>query len=315
MKNKFFKRQICFPPFPNGGSSAIGNEISYSRNHKVCAERERKVFLNMKHYLKLFAAFFRVAVRREMAYRGTYLAGIVGQWVSFAATFASLYILVSSFGVVGDWNGAEVMVLYSIDKLAYALGASFFFNFSSGLSSRIRSGEFDGSLTKPIHPFLHEIFSCGYNIGYVSHISISLAVLVISLSILHYQVTLRGIALLVLLIIGGAMIQGAAFVASSALSFFTIGDNSAIGYLMYDIRDFTHYPIIIYPRGIQFILTFILPFAFMNFYPAAALLGKEIPEGYPAILPYLAPIVGIVVFALSVLLWNWGLKHYKSTGS
>lgn len=269
----------------------------------------------MKHYLKLFAAFFQAAVRREMAYRGTYFAGIVGQWVSFAATFASLYILVSSFGMVGDWNGAEVMVLYGIDKLAYAIGASFFYNFSSSLSRRIRSGEFDGSLTKPIHPFLHDVFSCGYNIGYVSHISISIVILVISLSLLHYQVTLQGVLLMVLLTIGGAMIQSAAFIASSTMSFFTIGNNPVMDFLMYDVRDFTHYPIIIYPKGLQFILSFIVPFAFMNFYPAAALLGKEIPEGYPVILPYLSPAVGVLLFALSIMLWNWGLKHYKSTGS
>ncbi len=268
----------------------------------------------MKHHVKLFYSFFQVAVRREMAYRGTYLAGIVGQWVSFAATFATIYILVSSFGMVGDWNGAEVMVLYGMDKLAYALGASFFFNFSSGLSRRIRSGEFDGSLTKPIHPFLHEILSCGYNIGYVSHISISIIVLVIALSALQYHITLHGVLLILSMVVSGALIQGAAFIASSTWSFFTISDHSVLD-LMYDVRDFIHYPITIYPRGIQFILTFILPFAFMNFYPAAALLGKEIPTGYPAFLPYLSPVVGVLLFALSILLWNWGLKHYQSTGS
>ena len=53
----------------------------------------------------------------------------------------------------------------------------------------------------------------------------------------------------------------------------------------------------------------------MNFYPASLLLGKPVPEGFPAVLPYLTPAVGALCFALSVLLWNWGLRHYKSTGS
>ena len=91
------------------------------------------------------------------------------------------------------------------------------------------------------------------------------------------------------------------------------GINAYIGQVQEETL--TNYPITIFPKAIQFILTFLLPFAFLNFYPASALLGKAIPQGYPAILPFLSPLVGALVFALSVLLWNWGLKHYKSTGS
>ena len=86
-------------------------------------------------------------------------------------------------------------------------------------------------------------------------------------------------------------------------------------FLLVDMKEFTNYPITIFPRGIQFVLTFILPFAFMNLYPTSVLLGKAIPAGYPSVLPYLSLPVGMLVFALSIMLWNWGLKHYKSTGS
>lgn len=85
--------------------------------------------------------------------------------------------------------------------------------------------------------------------------------------------------------------------------------------MVYTIKSFVNYPITIFPRALQFFLTFLLPFAFINFYPAAMLLRKEIPAGYPAILPYLPPAVGIVAFVLSIRLWNWGLGHYQGTGS
>ena len=39
-------------------------------------------------------------------------------------------------------------------------------------------------------------------------------------------------------------------------------------------QDFTRYPISIYTRGVRFVLTFILPFAFMNYFPATFLLHK-----------------------------------------
>lgn len=269
----------------------------------------------MKDFWKLFSSFFRVALRREMAYRGTFLAGIIGQWIGYGGTFLGIYIMVSSFRVLGGWNGMEVLALYGISLMSYAIGASFFFNFSHGLAGRIRSGEFDASLTKPIHPFLHEVFSAGYNVGYISHFTVSLVILVIALSHTSYTPTIWSVLFLLSAVLGASLIQAATLIASSTMSFFSVGSNPIADFLAYDIKEFTNYPITVFPKGIQFVLTFLLPFAFMNFYPAAALLGKAIPERYPAVLPYLSPLVGALVFALSILLWNWGLKHYKSTGS
>lgn len=269
----------------------------------------------MRNFWRLFSSFFRVALRREMAYRGTFLAGIIGQWIHYGATFLSIYIMVSSFDLLGGWSGPEVMLLYGISTMSYAVGASFFYNFARRLAGRIRSGEFDASLTKPIHPFLHEVFCAGYNVGYISHFTVSLVIMALALSSLSYIPSAQSILFLVAGVLGAALVQAAALIASSVMGFFTVGNNPIADFLLWDMKEFTNYPITIFPKGIQFVLTFILPFAFMNFYPASALLGKAIPEGYPAALPYLSPLVGVLVFALSILLWNWGLKHYKSTGS
>ena len=159
------------------------------------------------------------------------------------------------------------------------------------------------------------MFSAGYNVGYISHFTLSLFIVIVALSSVSYTPAVQSVLFLISAVLGAALIQAAALIASSVLSFFSVGRNPIIDFLLVDMKEFTNYPITIFPRGIQFVLTFILPFAFMNFYPAAALLRKSIPEGYPAILPYLSPLVGALVFALSILLWNWGLKNYKSTGS
>lgn len=269
----------------------------------------------MKHYLKLFTAFFRVAVRREMAHRGAYLAGFFGSWVDNGAVFVTLYILISSFEVMGGWNRSEVMVLYGLFLISFSIGASFFLNFYQGLSGRIRSGEFDASLTKPIHPFLHEVFSSGFNTAFISHFAISLIIILIALSNLDYPIAGGNVLFLILAVTGASFIQAAILIAFSTMSFFTVGSNPLADEVMWNMYDFADYPITVFPKAIQFILTFILPYAFMSYYPAAALLGKDIPASYPAFLPYLTPAVGLLVFLLSILLWNWGLKNYKSTGS
>lgn len=268
----------------------------------------------MKKYLKLFLAFLRVAFRIQTAYRSTYFAGIVGQWLSYGATFATLFIMVSSFDSLSGWTADEVLLLYGISILSYSIGAAFFFTPSTGLSGKIRSGEFDASLTKPLHPFVHEMFT-GFNLGYISHFTLSVGVIVFALVRVGFSCTVWNLLRLVVVVLGAALIQAAALIASSVVSFFTVNENPVLDFLLFNMKKFTDYPITVYPRGIQFLLTFILPFAFMNFYPGSLLLGKAAPQGFPAVLPYCTPVVGLICFILSVLLWNWGLNHYKSTGS
>ena len=54
----------------------------------------------MRDFRRLFSSFFKVALRREMAYRGTFIAGIIGQWISYGATFLGIYIMVSSLVIL-----------------------------------------------------------------------------------------------------------------------------------------------------------------------------------------------------------------------
>lgn len=268
----------------------------------------------MKKYMRLYWIFIKISIRKQMIYRSAYLAGIVGQWLDYGAIFATLYIMVNKFTTLSGWNGSEVMILFGFSLLAYALGAALFYTPSVELTAKVRSGDFDQSLTKPIHPFLHEMFQ-GFNPGYVSHITLSVTLIAVSMIHLHCRLDFINIVLLLMMLFGAVLIQAAVLITSAAASFFTINENPIIEFLLFDMKAFMNYPITIFPRAIQFLLTFLLPYAFINFYPAAVLLGKDIPSGYPSALPYFSPLIGLLAFILSIFFWNRGLSHYKSTGS
>ena len=62
---------------------------------------------------------------------------------------------------------------------------------------------------------------------------------------------------------------------------------------MYNISNYGRYPVDIYHRAIRFVLTWILPFAFVGVYPASYFLKKEEWYGYA----FLTPVMGILVFS------------------
>ncbi|EYB66459.1 MULTISPECIES: ABC-2 family transporter protein [Deinococcus] len=80
--------------------------------------------------------------------------------------------------------------------------------------------------------------------------------------------------------------------------------------LFYNTINFSRYPLTVYPAAVRFVLTFVLPYAFIAFYPAAGLL-----RGAYALLGWLTLPVGLAVFALGLLVWQRGTARYEGAGS
>ena len=76
------------------------------------------------------------------------------------------------------------------------------------------------------------------------------------------------------------------------------------------ISEFALYPIMIYPKFIGFLLTWILPYAFVSFYPANYFLHKGL-----AIYSLFSPLVAVILWIIALKVWKFGLKNYTSTGS
>jgi ABC-2 type transport system permease protein len=82
----------------------------------------------------------------------------------------------------------------------------------------------------------------------------------------------------------------------------------------WETRLFLQYPLNIYPKGLQFIFTTILPFGFVNFYPLQALLGKR--EGFFAGgIQWLSPLVALILLGITALCWQLITRKYESAGT
>ena len=71
----------------------------------------------------------------------------------------------------------------------------------------------------------------------------------------------------------------------------------------------------IYPLGAVKALTFAVPVAFVNWYPALFVLDRPDPFGLPSALQLASPVAAAVLCLLASLAWRAGLRSYRSTGS
>jgi ABC-2 type transport system permease protein len=264
-------------------------------------------------YIKLYIAFAKVAFLTQLEYRGQYFVRILSKIISWSTGFIMVMVLLNKFKTIGDWTTYEVLFLYALDVLSYSIAGTFFMGSFGELPTLIRQGVFDGILTKPINSMLYLICT-KVSAGYTSNYVISIIILFVCFQKLHISLSVVKIIWLIIVILGASLIQATGFMITAIPAFWIIKSDGLRGLFYSNITQFLQYPLSIYAKGIQILLTFILPYAFINYYPAQLFLGKSDSLFYPSF-QYLTPIVGIFLFWLAYKFWKLGLNNYQSTGS
>ena len=153
-----------------------------------------------------------------------------------------------------------------------------------------------------------------FNHIWFSNVIIGLIVLLVSLRELGISLGAADVIWLVVTLACGVMILSGLIIMIGTLSFRFIRAGSMGQRIFFTFAEFIRYPITIYPKAIQLLLTAV-PFAFINFYPAYLFLDRSGGGTFAPVLRYGGPAVAVVTLALGVALWNAGIRRYQSTGS
>jgi len=100
-----------------------------------------------------------------------------------------------------------------------------------------------------------------------------------------------------------------------SLSFWSIQSLEIVNSFTYGGVEAAQYPLSIYKFWFRKIFIFVIPLACINYFPAMAILEKVDPLKSPICFQWIFPMAGIIFFLVSLWVWKFGVKHYKSTGS
>lgn len=267
----------------------------------------------MSGSVKLFFAFAKVSMLTQMEYRMAFVVRTLGKLLDFGGSFAILAIILHRFEGIGGWSTYEVLLLYGLNFLTYATAATFAMPIHN-ISNRIRSGQLDAVLTRPVNP-LYLLICQNASAGYMGNYVLGVGVLIFAVSNLDITITAGSVALLVVSSLGGVLIHVSALIATAVPSFWLLKNRALASIFYWEANRFVDYPIAIYSRPVQILLTFVLPYAFISFYPAGAFLGKTDQAVFSPVLYYLPVLVGVVCFWGAYQLWKKGLNAYESSGS
>lgn len=257
--------------------------------------------------ISLYLSFLKASLEEMLVYRLDCFVGMVSQIVSQLIEIIFIWIVFQNTENLAGWNFKQILLLYGITLISIGISGFCFDALYEIGPKYIRRGEFDKIMLRPVHPLL-SIIGSSSEFTALGYFGLGLILTVVMLGQLAIPITFILIFKIIFFSIVGAAIIGAINTIFSIASFWTYRSNEVI-WSFYRIYTFAQYPIDIYNKFIKILITMILPFAFVAYYPTMAYLGIN------KYMIYLSPIIAIVLWIIAVKVWNWALNKYRSTGN
>ncbi len=258
---------------------------------------------------RIFGAYFVQFLKMRLAYRMDFFIDTLAVGFSLLIQLAVLSVLFGKVSALDGWSYPQVLFIYGFSLVPLGLFNLVSVNLYGFADEYLIGGRFDRVLLRPVGSLAQVIFE-SFNVSGLNEILLGLAVMI------HAGVKLGadfgvtdGLALLVLAP-GAALVYLGVFLGITAVSFW-FEDKMGLAPPVYNLIRFSRYPLTIYSLPVRIFLTFVLPFAWVAFYPAAWFVGGP---GLAKV-AMATPLVGIVVFGGAALLWRRGVRNYVSTGS
>lgn len=257
----------------------------------------------------MICALVVATIRANFRERGNFYRALLGSFAFQGAQFATLSVLLQSFGTIAGWGPAQVMLLFSARLLSHAL-AGLVFDQLSNFPAVIQTGEFDTFLIRPFSVLL-QVLSRRLSLTVVADMCAGVVILIVSMVQLPTEWTVGQAILLGIAILGGALVEGAMklLVASLAVKYRVVNSLNTLSTDL--VNEFAIYPTSVFGTTGLLTLT-VIPVALISFLPLTAVLRGQVPAVVPFPVAVLSPSWGVALFAFALFQFRRSVRTYIS---
>lgn len=268
----------------------------------------------MKDVLHLIGMYTKTTAKAWFQYRVDAVLKSLAVFLREATGIIVIWFTLLKFDNLNGWDIYEMLFLFSLLFLTYGIMIIFFTGLRD-FGSTVRNGSFDRFILRPRGLLFQIIFVNSDWFAAIGHGGLGIMLFLISAGKVGIRWNMYNALYYLFTVAGGVLIQGAVFLFLATLNIYLLQTNSLKGLIYWNMRKFAGYPISIFHKAIQFFMIYVMPFAFVNYFPAQYLLRKDDMSEYSEIFMYLTPAVGIVMYLLAYLFWRFSIRFYKSSGN
>lgn len=256
----------------------------------------------MRQFFSIYKVCLKTVFAQAAAYRVNFLLSMLMTLISNILFPLVTIVIYGNGASFPEWSFWEVILIQAVYTVASGVSLTFFEGVTWATMGHIREGSFEVVLLKPLSPLL---FLTATTVG-IEGAGVVIGGMVMMLVALC---NLGGIGIgqwlqFVLLFVTGAAVLSGLYLIMAAISFKWIG-NSRIPEIFESVKTFGKYPLTIFPKGVQALVTFLIPVGMVGFFPASALLGRLEVKAFWSIIPcVLFVLFGIWIYERMVALYE-----------
>lgn len=260
----------------------------------------------------LYVRLVRARIRAQLQYRTSFALDAAGTFLISFLDFVAILVIFTNVPRLGSWTVSEVALLYGISTLAFAL-TDLVIGHLDLFPQTIRDGTFDLVLIRP-RGALFQVLSADFQMRRLGRIAQAGVVLAFALASLRIEWSVERALVLVGAVLTGVLIFIAIWVTVICIAFWTVEGREAANAFTYGGVTLAEYPIDIYDRWLRRFLAYLVPVAFVAYFPSLFILGKPDPLGFPEWMSFVSPVVGLAAALAASAVWGFGVRHYQSAG-
>jgi len=266
----------------------------------------------LREAMSLYGRLIAARVRAQLQYRTSFAIETVGVFLVSLLDFVAILIMFSNVPQLGAWSVSEVALLYALATLSFAF-TDLVIGHLDGFPALIRDGNFDLMLVRP-RGTLFPVVTGDFQLRRLGRVAQGLLVLAFALGTLAIDWTPDRALVLALAIPSGVLIYSSVWIAVICIAFWTVEGREAANAFTYGGAFLAQYPINIYDRWLRRFLAYVVPMAFISYFPALHILGKTDPLGLPQVLQVASPVIALATAFVASMVWRYAVRHYQSAG-
>jgi len=264
---------------------------------------------NIKRYGRLYRIFIIQFLKTLMQSKLDFWVGLIGFFFSQMTGIAFLYLVFQQIPTLHNWTFYQLLFIYGFAQIPRGIDHLFTDNLWMIAWRYVVTGQFDRYLLRPMNLFFQVICE---KLQPDALGELTIGVILVVMSIHNGVVCLTPVSIIVFIlsVIAGSIIYTSIKLFFAATAFWL---KVSVPFLQvaYDIADFAKFPIEIYSRSIRFIITWVIPFAFVAYYPATYFLfGAGFVKTVGA-----ECMIAAIAWTIAYNLFQRGTRRYESAGN
>lgn len=263
----------------------------------------------IKRYLRLYRVLITQFFKMILQSKVDFFMGLLGFFCTQIFGIVFLFLVFQQIPDLNGWTLEQLIFIYGFAQIPRGIDHLLTDNIWMVAWWYVVNGEFDRYMLRPMN-VLFQVISEKLQPDAVGELLVGTILTVYSISRGVVVVDGTHVILFMISVLAGALIYTSVKLFFASIAFW-VKISGPFLQTAYQMSDFAKYPTEIYAKGIRFIITWVIPFAFVAYLPARYFLIS----GSSASVIGVECIIAVGFWCIAYALFQKGISIYESAGN